>query len=136
MKNLSIAIYSKLAGSALNTAVGGRFYKGRAPEGTVYPYVVYMLISDVPANTFTEYLENVLIQFSLFSSASGSTEVEDIYSNLKTLYDECTMTITGNTLLWMKRESAILMVEDHTTASGTMDVWHYAVDYSIMMKKN
>lgn len=134
MKALSTAIYGKLSGSALASHIGTRLYKGRAPEGATYPYIVYMIVSDVPENTFTENLESVLIQFSIFSITSGSTEVEDIYTDLKALYDDCTMTITGETLLYMLREHATLMVEDHTTTSGTVQAWHYAVDYSLMTK--
>ena len=131
MKALTTAIYGKISGSALATDIGGRLYKGRAPEGAEYPYVVYMVVADVPDKTFTEDFEDVLIQFSLFSSASGSTEVEKMFTDLKALYDECSLTITGSRLIWMKRVNATLMIEDHTTPSGTIEVWHYAVDYDI-----
>jgi len=134
MKNLTTAIYGKLSGSALAAHIGTRLYKGRAPEGASYPYIVFMVVSDAPDNTFTEYLEDVLIQFSCFSSTSGSTEAENIYTDLKTLYDDCAMTITGSTLLYMQRTNATLMVEDHTTPGGMIQVWHYAVDYSIKTK--
>jgi hypothetical protein len=133
VKNLTTAIFGKLSGSTLATDIGGRLYKGRAPEGAEYPYAVYMLVSDVPEKTFTEQYENVIIQFSLFSSASGSTEVEDMYTHLSALYDECAMTITGSTLVWMKRSNAQLMVEDHTTPAGTAQVWHYAVDFEVLI---
>jgi hypothetical protein len=131
MKALSQAIFTKTTGSALDTALGGRIYKGMAPDGTVYPYAVYMLVSDVPDPTFTENLENVLIQWSLFSSASSSGEIEDLFANLKTLYDDCSMSITGETLLWCQRANSTLMIEEHTTPDGTVNVWHYAVDYDI-----
>lgn len=134
MKALSEAIYTKTAGSALSTALGGRIYKGRAPDGTEYPYAVYLLVSDVPDPTFTESLENVLIQWSLFSSASSSGEIEDLFTNLKTLFDDCSLTITGETLLWCQRANSTLMVEDHTTPDGTVDVWHYAVDYDLKIQ--
>lgn len=134
MKNLTTAIYGKLSGSALASHIGTRLYKGRAPTNASYPYIVYNLISNYPDDTFSEDLENAIIQFSIFSTTSGSTEAEDIYADLKTLYDDCTMTITGETLLYMMRTHAILMVEDHTTDSGTIKVWHYAVDYEIMTK--
>jgi hypothetical protein len=131
LKALTTAIFSKVAGSTLNTDIGGRFYKGRAPQSPTFPYVVYFLVSDVPDNTFTEKLDDILMQFSLFSSASSSSEIEDMYTHLKTLYDDCSLTITGETLIWMKRQHAILMVDDFTTPAGTVAVWHYAVDYSI-----
>ena len=137
MKNLTTAVFAKCAvGTSLYTAVGGRIYKGRAPETTVYPYVVFFVVTDVPGKTFTEDYEDVLFQFSLFSSTSGTTEVENMFTYLKALYDECSLTITGNTLVWMKRGNATLLAEEHTTASGTTEVWHYAVDYSILMSKN
>jgi hypothetical protein len=132
MKNLTTAIYGKLAGSLLYTDIWGRLFKGNSPEETEYPYVVFMLISDVPADTFKSNLEDVIIQFSLFSSASSSSEVEDIYMHLKALYDDCSLTITPAVLIWMVRQSAQLMTEDYTTPSGTVQVWHYAVDYSII----
>jgi len=129
--NLTTALMTKFSGSALDTALAGRLFKGRAPEGAAYPYAVYLIVSDVPEKTFTEDFEDVLIQFSLFSSASSSSEVEDLFTYLKALYDECAMTITGSTLVWMKRVNATLTVEDHTTPDGTVEVWHYAVDYEV-----
>lgn len=134
MKNLTTAIYGKLSGSALASHIGTRMYKGRAPEEAVYPYIVYLLVSDVPNLTFSESFKDVVIQFSLFSSTSSSTEVEDMYADLKTLYDECSMTITSETLVWMIRQNTAQMVEDHTTKDGLIQVWHYAVDYYLMVK--
>jgi len=134
MKALTTAIFGKLSGSLLDTDIGGRLFKGQAPDGTEFPYVVYLIVSDVPDDVFAKKGESVLIQFSLFSSASGSTEVEDMYSHLKTLYDDCSMTITGAVLAWFHRQSAILMVEDYTTAAGTQKVWHYAVDYEVTIQ--
>lgn len=135
MKNLSAAIFSKCAvGTSLYTAIGGRLYKGRAADPAVYPYVVYMLVSDVPDHVFNKRGETALIQFSLFSETSGSTEVENMYSYLKALYDDCSLSITNTTLVWMNRQHANLMVEDHTTPSGSTQVWHYAVDYEITIQ--
>ena len=133
MLNLTTAIYGKLSGSALASHISTRLYKGRAPENATYPYIVFMVVSNVPEKTFSEDFETTVIQFSIFSSTSGSTEAENIYTDLKTLYDECAMTVTGSTwFYWMKRLNAILMVEDHTVKAGTIQVWHYAVDYEIM----
>jgi len=133
MLNLSTAIYGKLSGSALADHIGTRLYKGRAPENATYPYIVFMIVSNVPEKTFSENFEITTVQFSIFSSTSGSTEAENIYTDLKTLYDECAMTVTSSTwFYWMKRLNATLMVEDHTVKAGTIQVWHYAVDYEIM----
>lgn len=140
MKNLSIALRKKFADllkgvrNDLFNDVQGRFFKSRAPDGTEYPYIVYQLVSDIASDTYSEKLEERIIQFSLFSSMSSSSEVEDMYDHLKTLYDDCCLTVDGGEMLWMKRQQAILMIEDHTTPSGTIEVWHYSVDYSIMIE--
>ena len=138
MKSLTTAIFGLMTSStALYADIGGRLFKGQAPQGMEYPYVVFMIISDVPDKTFTEDFEDILIQFSLFSSASSSGEVEDMFAHLKELYDECAMTIAAvshdvaNTLVWMKRQNATLMVEDEETPAGTRQIWHYAVDFEI-----
>lgn len=136
MKALTTAIYNKKSGSSLDSLLGGRFFKGRSPGGAQYPYLVFMMVSNTPEDTFTEKIENALIQFSIFSSASGTTEIEDIYSALCTLYDDCSLSITGEQLLSMRRISSALIPEDHSTPSGTQAVWHYAVDYDVLIKRN
>lgn len=134
MLNLTTAIYGKLSGSALAGHIANRLFKGRAPEGTDYPYAVFFVVSDSPIKTFTENFEDVLIQFSLFSATSGTTEVENMFTDLKTLYDECAMTIINTTWFhWMRRQNATLIADDVTTPAGTIQVWHYIVDYELMI---
>lgn len=135
MKNLSTAIFSKMTSSTdLYSDIGGRLFKDFAPDGAEYPYIVYSVASNSPDNVFSGNYEETTIQFNLFSSASGSTEVEDMYEHLIALYDECSLMITAQTLIWMRRENATLMVEDHTVKNGTVQVWRYAVDYRITAK--
>lgn len=132
MNNLLTAIYSKFTGSTLSTAVGGRIYLDEAPENTAYPYVVYQIISSVPEDHFNEYLDNTLIQFSLFSDSRSASEVSTLYGYLKTLFDDATLTITSTTHLWTVRQNLMTMIEDVTTTAGTVGVRHWAVDYSIL----
>lgn len=134
IKNLTTGIYGKASGSDFLNAVSGRFFKGRAPQNTDYPYCVYNIVSTSPEKTYNEVFENTIVSFSIFSEASGSTEIEDIYTYLNALYDECTLTITGWTLIWMKRTNASLLPEEHNTPNGVIDVWHYAIDFEIKMQ--
>ena len=136
MKNLTKAIYAKAAGSSFLSSIGGRFYEHEAPEGAEFPYCVYMVVSDVKEWEFTERFRDVLAQFSIFSTASGSTEIKDIYTYLNSLYDECTFSITGNTLLWMWRNNLTTMRDEITTPTGTIGVWHYAIDYDLLVQKS
>ena len=136
MKNLSTALFTKFTGSAFSTSIGGRLYKARAPQNPTWPYAVYYLISDVPRDTFTEKLEEVIIQFSVFSQASGSTEIEDIVTNLKSLFDNCSLTITGNTHIMMNRQGSSLTSVPADTEAGTGEYWQYDVDYLVNLKRN
>jgi len=136
VKNLSASLFTKFTGSTFSTSIGGRLYKARAPQSPTWPYAVYYLISDVPRDTFTERLEEAIIQFSIFSSASGSTEIEDIVTNLKALYDNCLLTITGNTHIEMNRQGSSLTSVPADTELGTGEYWQADLDYETIMQKN
>jgi len=136
MDALLSALATKFAGSDLSNYVGGRIYFDRAPDRAVYPYVVYSIVSAAPQDTFTESLDDVLIQVSLFSSSGGGQEIATMYGYLKTLLDDAVLTVTGYTNIWTRREGMTTMVEDITTAEGTAPVKHWAVDYSVMMQKS
>jgi Protein of unknown function (DUF3168) len=136
VKDLLTSIATKIVGSALSTDVGGRIYLDQAPEDANFPYVVCSVVSDVPERTFTELFEDIMLQFSLFSSSSGSGEIATIYADLNALFDECSFTITGNTLVWMRRASLTTMTDDMTTPAGTVTLKHWAVDYSIKTSLN
>jgi hypothetical protein len=128
LNNLLTAIYGKLAGSTLTTAIGGRMYLDQAPDKPTFPYVVFFIVSSVPEKTFTEDLSETLIQFSIYSASSSATEISAIYAALKTLYDECSLTITGSNL--------VTMTEDMTTTTGTTTIKHWAVDFEVKTSLN
>jgi len=131
LKNLTTAIYGQLAGSAFATDINSRMFKGQAPEGTTYPYAVYMVVTDVPDHTFSEDFEDVIVQFSLFSSASGTEQIEDMYADLLTLYDENDFSIEEEDLIWMRESNTAFLVEDHTTPTGTQRIWAYHVSFDV-----
>ena len=135
MKNLTTAIYSHAAGTAFSTSIGGRFYKARIPQGTAFPYALFFVVTDMPIDTFTDSIEEVTVQFSVFSKASSSSEIEDIFTNLKAAYDGAVLTITGNKMIVMERQVASLANVADDTPDGTGEYWQYDVDYSIIMQK-
>lgn len=140
IKNLFTAIYSRFTTvtNDLNTDISGRMYKDVADEGATFPYVVVSLISDVNLyETFNDDFYDVYIQFSLYSnSTAGSAEIENMYSHLKELYDNCTIAPTGSYFYWMRRESATRIDDDITTENGNSHVYGYAVDYYIKIEKH
>lgn len=137
MLNVLKAIMDKTASSSLSSDVGGRIFNDYAPEGTEYPYIVTLNIPDVPVRYFCETFENYQIQFSLFSTSEGVTEIGTMYTDLKALFDEQQLTVGGAaTFIWMKRlGTPATMVEDHTTPDGTAQVRHWAIDYNIMTQE-
>lgn len=134
MTNLITAIVSKTANSALSTSVGGRIYLDQAQQEAEFPYIVFFVVSDTPNYTFKFDHEEVLIQFSIFSTSQSASEISTIYNNLKSLFDDCALTITGNTLVHFWRENLTTMIDNIDTPAGTVGVKHWAVDYSVRME--
>ncbi len=135
MNNLLTAIYSKVSNSNFSSDIGGRFYLDDAPQDVEFPYSVYFIVSAVPNDTFTEFLDDVLVQFSIFSASEGAAEITGIYNNLIALFDNCSLTITSDTHIWMDRQNLMTMIEEVVTPAGTTKVKHWAVDYSIMIQR-
>lgn len=132
MNNLLTAIMTKCAGSALSTAVGGRIFEGEAPENTEFPYVVVSIVTDAQADTFKDSLEDIMLQFSLYSISKSLTEITGLFANLKALLDNAVLTITGSSHILISRQALSTMFDDITTPEGTVGLRHWAVDYWII----
>jgi len=133
---LITAINAKWPGSALDSAVGGRVFLDQAPAGCEFPYVVWFIVSGVPDRTFTEHYTDALIQFSIFSASPGAVVITSIYNALVALFDECILTITGSTLVWMRETNMQTMVEDITVGDGTQSVKAWHVDFEVRTSLN
>jgi hypothetical protein len=135
MDELIKAIITKLSGSTISSDVNGRVFLDRAPDGCEFPYIVFFVVSSVPDWQFSERFEDTLIQFSLFSNSESAVEITTMLKDLRALLDDCSMTITGDTLVWFRRQNITTMVEDITTTAGTQSVKHYAVDYEAKVQE-
>ena len=128
MKEIVDAIYAKYnADAALKAAISGGLYNTKAKQNVAFPYGVFFLISDVPDWTFTEEMENFLIQFNLFSKTSDTAEIHTALSKLMLCYDWSSLTVTGYTHIYMKREFTELLNYD--------DVFQYSVRYRCEIQK-
>lgn len=105
MKALTKAIFSKLSGSSLSTAIGGRLYEGLAPNGATMPYCSYYIVNVSRDWTFGAGEQDVLVQFSLFDNNSSADTIKDAYDLLKALYDRASLTPTAGTVYFMRLES-------------------------------
>jgi hypothetical protein len=102
-------------------------YLYEAPQSAQAPYAVYMLISNVADWTFTEGIESVRIRFSIYSASRSAVEVTEAMDALQTLFDDCTLSVTGYGHLYMQRDTAVMFKDEGT--------WAYHVDYNIMIQK-
>ena len=133
MKALTQAIYAKKSGSDFDTDISGRLYKAQAPDDTDFPYAVYMIPTGYKEKTFSEEYNYPTVQFTLVSNQSSSSEVEDMYTHLIALYDECSLSITGSTLVWMRESNYVgAQREEHTTPTGSQWVWVIHSDFSVL----
>jgi len=137
MKALYTAIYSKFtaevagAHNSFYTAIGGRLYFAEAPQGATFPYCVYSMISNTPEYFFNDELyEEFLIQFSLFDQDSSAGDIGTNVGYLKSLFDDCSITVASYGHLLFEREMGRLLRDAEN------NIWHYAVDYNVILEKD
>ena len=136
MNALFTAIMNKLSGTTLETLVSGRVYLDQPKPGPlVFPYVVFFVVTSNQQDVFKNQLDNILIQFSIFSASRGMVEVTAIYEALRATFDDAALSISDSTLIWMIRQNLTTMVEDVTAQDSTSSIKHWAVDYSVLVQK-
>lgn len=131
MKAITTAIMGKFTGSALDIAVKGQLYHEEATDGATFPYIVHGLVSGSPTYPGGKVMEDILWEFSIFSSNSSAVEALDILALLRSLYDDCSLAITGETLVYFIRGNYTKIKEEITAPEGTSSVWHYTQEYLI-----
>ncbi len=136
MNNLIDAIKNKISGSTFESDVNGRVYLDEADE-IALPHCVWFLVSAVPEKTFTEIFTDALVQFSIFSAkTAGVAEIANIYNDLKALFDECSLTISDSTLVWMRENSLTTMILPDTAPDGSSGIRAWHVDYEFKSSLN
>ena len=99
-----------------------------APQDTALPYGVMFIVSDVPQLTFTEEGENYLVQFNVFSDTRSHTEILDIESKMKTVFDLAEITVSGYNHIYMLRTmSTVFRVENE---------WQLTMTYRCEIQKS
>lgn len=143
MNNLLTAITGKVTTGPSNfyNDIGGRFYLDQAPDDTprVFPDCIWLIVVDVPDNSFQKLGEEISIQFSLFSALPSVLEITTMYTDLKALFDDVKLTVTSSTMVIMKRERLVTFMEDvvvNTVTNSTQRAKVWNVDYSITIQTN
>jgi hypothetical protein len=132
MEEVDAAIISKFTEiiggnhNSLHVAIGGRMFNEGAPIGTQSPFISFHEVSDIYEPTFEEDLENILIQFNIYSNTIP--ELNTLFGYLKNLYDKCSLTVSGYNYIYMRREQSYKMRVDNYFALIS--------EYRIMIRKN
>ena len=117
-------------------AIGGRFFDTLAPDGAEMPFAVYMVISNTDVDTFTEAMQEIYIQISLFSNASSSSEIKDLDRYLTALLKDTVFTVTGWTVITTQRIQGngpyIISAEE---SEGVGRHWQMDVDFIVYVSK-
>jgi hypothetical protein len=112
--NLDTALYSVLNVASLTNLATGGVYNLLAPQDTRPPYVVYQAMSKV--DDYWAYTQRgaqaVYMVKAISRSALSVKEATDIDTQVDTLLQDATLTITGFGPIYCRRESDFYLSED------------------------
>ena len=131
MKVVYQALYTLFnTANTFKTAVNGQFYPGFADqERATFPYAVYFLVTDVSDWTFSEDIERLSMQISIFDDSNSPTTILTAYEYMKSLFDDATLSVSGYTHVYMHRQQTTMIRDDQ------MGTWHSATEYEIEIRK-
>ena len=134
MNALFRAIWNRFAtttGSGFYNDVSGRMYLNKAPQTATFPYCVYFSVTDVNDLDFSDESEEFLIQFNIFSENNSATEAGNLLESLKTMFDNCSLTVTGWRHIGFQRNFAI----PNNEFSQVPPIHGYSVEYEALIEK-
>lgn len=119
------ALYGKLAGDTtlnnlLATPPAGyskNIYHQEAPANAQYPLVIFNRQSGVPTESFGDpsALENDIWLVKAIDRSTSADVAESIASRISVLLNDAALSISGSTLLYLRRQSDVEYLE---TADG------------------
>jgi len=111
------ALYGKMAGdTTLNNLLGTpasgyskSIYHGEAPQGAKFPFVVFSKSSGVPTEAFgdPDALENDVWLIKGIDKSTSADTAEAIQDRLRVLLNDSSLSISGGTLLYLRRQSDV-----------------------------
>ena len=111
--NLDTAVYAVLnVASVTNEATGGVF-NGVAPQGTEPPFVVFQAMSKVDDYyAYTERGGSAIYMVKAIDRSIWPKTAGDIDTQIDSVMQDASLSITGHTLISCRRKEDIYLVED------------------------
>lgn len=138
-------IYGKLAGdTTLNNLLGApapgyskSIYYEVAPEGADFPYVIFSKSSGIPTYSMTGGTADPNTEVWMAKGVDRATAtqntadpVDGISTRLDALLTDATLSISGRTLMWLRRESDI----DYSEVVDGVTYRHSGADFRLISR--
>ena len=123
--------FGTTTGSGLYNDLSGRMFHNKAPQEASFPYCVYFAVSDLSDVDFGEDHEEMLLQFNIYSQNNSALEAGNLFESLKTMFDDCTLTVTG----WNHIEFSRNLTYPIGDYDQVPSVHGYSVEYDVMIEK-
>jgi hypothetical protein len=135
---LVTGFYNQLKGNvALQTKLGGvvadpKIYHAVGLQGTIPPYIVFGLLTDVPESTFAKAsaIERTTFYVNIFSKTSPANLLQ-IADLVFTAMDDVSLTVTGYSSMVCRREYTGNIMQDYDTR-----IYMMALRYRVLIGKN
>ena len=114
-----------------STAMSGGLWYDESKPNNDFPYCVYSFLGDKPIYYFAasnpDKGEDILVQFTIFDKGNVKN-ISKYDGYLRALFDWSAISVTGYTLMEMRRDTTI-------PAFKVDDVWQITVTYRIKIDK-
>ena len=87
--------------------MGGRLYYGQALQECAKPYAVFFGIASINNDTFSETIDDISIQFNIYSDLRSFTEAGSLQKKCRALYDGVILEVVGNRDITLMRSLSI-----------------------------
>jgi len=104
------------------TGIGGRFAYAKAIQGWALPRAVFFFVDDGVADTFTERVDDVLIQISVWASTAGAAE--DLASLAYGLFEGQPLAAAGIAPFRLHRDAPVPTMDESET---TTTLWQSGI---------
>lgn len=135
MNSLFRGIYDRFSATTTTgfyNDVSGRMYHNVAPQESAFPYCVYFSVDDIDDLDFTDEHEDFTIQFNIFSQNNSALETGNLLESLKTMFDNCNLTVTGWNHLQFQRDN----VTPNNDFGQVPPVQGYSISYDVLLERS